>query len=88
MQMLNKGESIPLYKVTTKLKRYQMSRMFMVISLLPIILLLLFIRWMGELADQAIEFIDDSISGVLLILVKKYNWNTVAQERKKQKLKQ
>jgi hypothetical protein len=74
--------------VTTKLKRYQMMRIFMVISLLPIILLLLFIRWIGEVADQAIEFIDDSISGVLLILVKKYNWNTVAQERKKQKLKQ
>ena len=86
--MLKKGESIPLYMVTTKLKRYQMSRISMVVSLLPIILLLLFIRWMGEVADQAIEFIDDSISGVLLILVKKYNWNTVAQERKKQKLKQ
>jgi hypothetical protein len=70
--------------VTTKLKRYQMMRIFMVISLLPIILLLLFIRWIGEVADQAIEFIDDSISGVLLILVKKYNWNSIAQERKKQ----
>jgi hypothetical protein len=84
MNMLKKGESIPLYMVTTKLKRYQMTRVFMVIVILPILLILLLIRWLGEVADQVIEFIDDSISGVLLILVKKYRWNSIAQERKKQ----
>lgn len=84
--MLKKGESIPLYMVTTKLKRYRMSRMVMVVILLPIILPLLFIRWIGEMADHAIEFIDNGISGMLLVLVKKYNWNSIAQERKKKNL--